>query len=263
LSVNAFNPQSWNRYIYVLNNPLLYVDPLGLWEIYYKDVEEEKKGNDGKITKVFVRREIYVKKSKDGDNGASLAKQLGLKGKDAEKFAAKIGNGDNIRLSEQGGDVGRVFKGVEKGLTEQVKWEAKNPGKGGGPYNADCSETACNIGFNIGNLQSFSVQEADKMLLGETFISDGSIMESPGASSVSASDAKVGDIVRWADSNNKPKHFANFIFTDDSGQPVVFSKSGGGGRYEYGTTNEITSAYDYGSVRGINKGDTGFYRPKR
>jgi RHS repeat-associated protein len=26
------NPQSWNRYTYVLNNPLLYIDPLGLYE---------------------------------------------------------------------------------------------------------------------------------------------------------------------------------------------------------------------------------------
>lgn len=26
------NPQTWNRYAYVLNNPLLYIDPLGLYE---------------------------------------------------------------------------------------------------------------------------------------------------------------------------------------------------------------------------------------
>lgn len=101
------------------------------------------------------------------------------------------------------------------------------------------------------------------MLLGETFESNNQIIESRGATSVNESDARVGDIVRWADANNKPKHFANFIFRDDSGQPVVFSKSGKGGRYETGTTNKITSQYpEYGSVRGINKGDTGFYRPR-
>jgi RHS repeat-associated protein len=53
LSVNAFNPQSWNRYIYVLNNPLLYIDPLGLWEIYYEDIYKDKKNKDGSVTKVF------------------------------------------------------------------------------------------------------------------------------------------------------------------------------------------------------------------
>ncbi|OLE97457.1 MAG: hypothetical protein AUG75_08110 [Cyanobacteria bacterium 13_1_20CM_4_61_6] len=29
-AVDPFNPQSWNRYVYVLNNPLAYRDPLGL-----------------------------------------------------------------------------------------------------------------------------------------------------------------------------------------------------------------------------------------
>ena len=27
----AGNPQAWNRYVYCLNNPLAYVDPLGYW----------------------------------------------------------------------------------------------------------------------------------------------------------------------------------------------------------------------------------------
>jgi len=117
LSVNAYNPQSWNRYTYVLNNPYLYTDPLGLWEIYYEDRYKEKKNKDGTVTKVFDRREVFVRKSQKDDNGASLAKQLGLTGKEATKFAEKIGDGNNIQLSKLGGDVGRVFNAVEDGLT--------------------------------------------------------------------------------------------------------------------------------------------------
>ncbi|PYX67499.1 MAG: hypothetical protein DMG78_27595, partial [Acidobacteria bacterium] len=36
-AVNPSNPQSWNRYSYVLNNPLNFVDSLGLYCVYYDD----------------------------------------------------------------------------------------------------------------------------------------------------------------------------------------------------------------------------------
>jgi RHS repeat-associated protein len=37
-AANAVNPQSWNRYVYALNNPLMYTDPSGLF-CYYGDTE--------------------------------------------------------------------------------------------------------------------------------------------------------------------------------------------------------------------------------
>lgn len=36
-SVNTANPQSWNRYAYVMNNPMTLIDPLGLDCVYTYD----------------------------------------------------------------------------------------------------------------------------------------------------------------------------------------------------------------------------------
>jgi RHS repeat-associated protein len=255
LSVNAFNPQSWNRYEYVLNNPLMYVDPLGLWELYYMDVYKTKKNKDGTETRVFDRRQVYARKSKDGDDGASLAKQLGLKGKDADNFAAKIADGDNIRLADQGGDVGRVFGRVEEGLTQQAKWEAKNAGKLDelaqkgvyGPDFADCSRTAYEIGLGGFGLLQVGTNYLDPLLDTE-------------ARPVSAADALVGDIIRYGNGkDNVAAHFDNFIFRNDDGTPVAFSKSGVTGRFEIIGAAQLQGG-NYGTIRGRNTGDSGYYR---
>jgi RHS repeat-associated protein len=254
LSVNGFNPQSWNRYDYVLNNPLVYVDPLGLWEIYAKDLYKDKKNKDGTVTKVYDRTVVYARKTKDDDDGASLAKQLGLEGNDATKFAEKIGSGDNVRLAEQDGDVGRVFRAVESGLTEQSKWEARYPGQSGGPRHSDCSRVACSIAFP---------RTTFGMLQVGTGAADALISAEGATKSVAESVLRIGDIVRWADARNNPQHFASFIFRDDSGKPIVFSKSGERGPYERATTSDPRWArYGYGTIRGVNSGETGFYRPR-
>jgi RHS repeat-associated protein len=44
LSAHGANPQSWNRYSYVTNRPLGFVDPLGLWGYSVEDIKD-KDGN--------------------------------------------------------------------------------------------------------------------------------------------------------------------------------------------------------------------------
>jgi RHS repeat-associated protein len=259
LSVNAFNAQTWNRYSYVLNNPLAYVDPLGLWalqiETVYKTDAEGNQLRDKKGRLIVDHVNVTAVRTNKNDTGASLAKQLGVTGKAADTLAEKVGGGDNIRLAQQGGDVGRIFGAVEGGLKEQEKFEIEHPGaQSRGPDSADCSETACRIAFPqqmFGTL-TFSVQQADATLSAEH-----------ATSSVAEGALRLGDVVRWADAKNNPKHFASFIFRNDDGAPVVFSKSGARGPFELPTTSEIGAKYpNYGTIQGINKGETGYYHPR-
>ena len=259
LSVNGTNPQTWNRYAFVLNNPLRYADPLGLWEI---DTNPEYDKN-GKLKRVVV----YVRPSKEGDNAASLVKQLGYdpNSKEGQKLQASIEKQISqyvnpgtaqVDLANVGGNVGRVFQAVEYGLTAQARYD-QNPGRDPGPrdeqYN-DCSMTTCRIAFpgrmidfkGMADDANFGLQTADSMV--------------GGLRSVSADALRVGDIIRYANDRNKPQHFMNAIFTGDDGTTYAFSRSGVNGRFEIVPKDRFVGT-NYGSIRGIKPGDSGFYRP--
>ena len=262
LSVNGYNPQTWNRYAYVLNNPLMYVDPLGLWAVEFRAVYKKK---DGKDTTEIDHYVAVAVKTKDDDDAASLAKQLGLTGKAAEKFAKNFGEkladgkitADGVQLSKLGGDVGRIFGVVQDLYTDQKKYEAKRGKDGKGPGNAtyaDCSTTSCNLADPTAgaNGQNWSV-----------FAMDNYIREN-GLDSVAEGDLRIGDILRYATgegNKNIPAHFTTFIFMNDNGTPLVFSRSGAGGPFEVGNAKDFENAR-YGRIRGIGKDPTGYYRPR-
>jgi RHS repeat-associated protein len=50
-AVDPTNPQSWNRYAYVLNNPLAFIDPLGLFKCYDQNGNEISAASEQECTR--------------------------------------------------------------------------------------------------------------------------------------------------------------------------------------------------------------------
>jgi RHS repeat-associated protein len=88
-AVNASNPQSWNRYAYVLNNPLRYSDPLGLY-CYYGDTNGEAEQRNGNPD--------------DYDFNSSTGECADTGGVWRQDYTTVTVNGDNP------GDVGTTFE---------------------------------------------------------------------------------------------------------------------------------------------------------
>lgn len=235
-SALAKNPQTWNRYAYVMNNPLRLIDPLGLWAIDYR-YGLDKKNN--------ITVDVVVSKSQKGDDAASLAKQLGFTGKAGDKFAAQLtkqfgAGADNLQLLKMGGMVGSTFGAAEKGLSGQFNSIAQGKGN---PQDADCSLTAMrtvapNAMFGK-SMNDWGIQNADNMLQNGPF------------SKVSPGNETTGDVFHWNGGGDPTwEHFANFLMYQDDGTPDVYSKSGAKGPYEIIPTNS-PGLSGYGSVDAI------------
>ena len=254
-SANGLNPQTWNRYSYVTNNPTQYLDPFGLWDIQYKVVMDAR-GN--------IRIQIMAKKSQPGDDAASLARQLGFK--DDKGLIAAIdqalnaggsgsGSGSDdkekgVQPAKLGGIVGRTFGTAEYGLSRQQNY-ARKPKKGqGGPedlmYN-DCSMTAMRIAAPSEMLNVRGTGNWNGVLQADQMISDLKL------TNVTHGAERTGDIIHWS-GGNLGEHFATVLFTGDDGTVEVFSRSGESGPFEHLPITD-KAFKDYGTI-------TGEFRPK-
>jgi RHS repeat-associated protein len=252
LSVNGTNPQTWNRYAYVLNNPLQYIDPLGLWAInvQYEYYEEGHK-RAGQVKRATV---TFTKTSKD-DNAASLLDQLGYKTTDKgydkllKQFDSKLGGADSIQASKLGGAVGDFFGVIENKLAAQKEYDRTHPNSNLGPVDSDyndCSMTACRLGYpgqmamlgvggigKAGNQADFGVDEADALNRNN---------------SIPLGNVRVRDIIRYGIGDRR--HFTNVMFTGDDGITKVFSRSGVQGRFEMLNIREPKLINGYGPITG-------------
>lgn len=259
LSLRSDNPQTLNRYSYVLNNPLIYMDPLGLWEIRYRiTYKTDGKDKDGKPifatdkngNKIVTNVQLVAYKTQKNDkgeftdDGASLAKQLGLEGDEAKALASQVGDQDKIRFADLGNsNVTRVYETAEKGILEQM--QIGNETREAGSSN--CAGTASYVGGHGGSYGQYL--DPGKW---EKELKNGSIK-------IGEDKLAIGDTALY-EKNGKGVHYANFLLRNDAGVPVVFSKSGAGaGPYQIKTAPSLEGVLspgaDYGKI-------TGWYRKK-
>lgn len=267
-SSRPLNPQTWNRYSFVLNNPLILVDPFGLWDISYRVKWEITKDGDVKIKSVNV---IFTK-SKEGDDAASLLDQFGVT-KDSGIYKSLLGNvekqlskgdGQSIEAGKLNNGIGDMFDTIGGLLKDQINHNISPRTKTNGPENSsynDCSMTTFRLAIKdwMDSVGAFGKGKDAKFGTGD---GDSLVKEKNGFFKPVAGNPQIGDLMRLDDGKDKKgfaSHYMTFLFTKDDGTRMAFSRTGVNGQFEI---NNVSRFAGYGPIRGVSDGQSGFYRKK-
>jgi RHS repeat-associated protein len=242
---------SVSSYMYVLGNPIIYFDPDGRW-----------------VPDVDANNNVVIK-MENGDNRRSLRKFMGdgySRKQIKQLWRSRDVISGQINLTQE---LGGVFQEMTTAMNEA---KARN-----NPTNSDYDKGtlsrknrssnyncwgAC-IALNEGKkLQGNGAGTGIGIIDPNEFDAKLKTDYTPG----SINDATVGStVLRFADRNNNSTHGAIYMGTDRNGNHYVFSKNGWVVRPEIHKVNYFLHAVgvDYGTIRGINPGESGSYNFKR
>lgn len=220
----------------------------------YGNLQKNKDGTD-KLdkngNKIVTGYSISFIKTQEDDDGARLAEQLGLTGDDATQFASAVGDSSEVTINksliksaakENRGilkEISKFLNYVGDKLTAQANSDRKKNKTNPDSDRANCAGTADYCAGGSGG-RLIDPPDYDKMLMNESLYTP-----------VEGANLTIRDVIRYATAEGGV-HFTSFIFREDDGTPIVFSKSGTKGRYETGTAQGIADKYQpfYGSIDG-------------
>jgi len=236
LSVDPMSDKyaSLSPYVYCANNPVMLVDPNGE-EIWKPDLE----GN------LIAER---------GDNAWTLAKYLNIDAKDAcemlKSQGYKINNGIlNLKVGDKfkvDNVYTRSIANSSSGLSLETSKAGSSPND---HYNCWGAAVAGSQGKEINNTVGIPT--------GEEF--DCEVYCNYSATNLES--AKFGKtLIRFADENNNAQHAAIYYGTSNDGTVYVYTKNGWYYKPAIMKLNDLLQNFtDYGTIQGINSGDSGYY----
>lgn len=129
-SAKVWDPQTWNRYAYTLNNPLRYVDPTGMKEVTAEQCAQDKNC-------VIVNVNVIYDKNENGGNGLTDKQKAEFEKGQLQSAKDQYGNADiHLNISYTAGalstDSGKTtVSGLQAGALNVVVTDQVASGKSG------------------------------------------------------------------------------------------------------------------------------------
>ncbi|HMM81521.1 MAG TPA: RHS repeat-associated core domain-containing protein [Pyrinomonadaceae bacterium] len=174
-------PQNWDRYVYVVNNPLNYTDPTGE-VIYLTGTEEEQKAALERIKNMLgPERSKLISVYQLCDAKAGYVTVIGLTAQNATKMDG-IGSGDEGVFSVRMSDILQSKEVVEYRLSESFQTNdgrVHKTAEFGGAATVDKSEsTTGNVQIFVHGTNAVSIAQSRlSSILGRTKSSDGGALD--------------------------------------------------------------------------------------